>query len=162
MVAQWRYCMWSSSLSSGAMLYSVGDHVLPYSTLPAPSQLASPSVVFSRCFPLLRFPSIIPVVMRCSNFSLLITWPKNVILILNKHFLFFFTVDTSKEEEKSWTGIEQSFSLLLLIFFFCLSLYWIPVQLSRVLKATKSMLNRARHIGLQHCICLVTIKDHNV
>ena len=42
-------------------------------TLPAPSQLASPSVIFSRCFPLLRFPSIILVVMRCSNFSLLIT-----------------------------------------------------------------------------------------
>ena len=48
-------------------------------TLPAPSQLASASVIFSRCFPLLRFPSIIPVVMRCSNFSLLITWPKNVV-----------------------------------------------------------------------------------
>ena len=42
-------------------------------TLPAPSHLTSPSVIFSRCFPLLRFPSIIPVVMRCSNFSLLIT-----------------------------------------------------------------------------------------
>ena len=37
-------------------------------TLPAPSQLTSPSVIFSRCLPLLRFPSIIPVVMRCSNF----------------------------------------------------------------------------------------------
>ena len=36
-------------------------------TLPAPSHLTSPSVIFSRCFPLLRFPSIIPVVMRCSN-----------------------------------------------------------------------------------------------
>ena len=48
-------------------------------TLPAPSHLTSPSVIFSRCFPLLRFPSIIPVVMRCSNFSLLITWPKNVV-----------------------------------------------------------------------------------
>ena len=41
--------------------------------LPAPSQLTRPSVIFSRCFPLLRFPSIIPVVMRFSNFSLLIT-----------------------------------------------------------------------------------------
>ena len=48
-------------------------------TLPAPSDLTSPSVIFSRCFPLLRFPSIIPVVMRCSNSSLLITWPKNVV-----------------------------------------------------------------------------------
>ena len=48
-------------------------------TLPAPSQLASPSVILSRCFPLLRFPSIIPVVTRCSNFSLLITRPKNVV-----------------------------------------------------------------------------------
>ena len=48
-------------------------------TLPAPGHLTSPSVIFSRCFPLLRFPSIIPVVMRFSNFSLLITWPKNVV-----------------------------------------------------------------------------------
>ena len=37
-------------------------------TLPAPSQLASPSAIFSRCFPLLRFPFIIPVVMRFLTF----------------------------------------------------------------------------------------------
>ncbi|GFN84215.1 hypothetical protein PoB_001072100 [Plakobranchus ocellatus] len=45
---------------------------------PAFSQSARPSMSFSRCFPLLRFPSNIPVVTRFSNFSLRITWPKKV------------------------------------------------------------------------------------
>ena len=38
----------------------------------------SGSDIFSRCFALLRFPSIIPVVQRCSSFSIFITWPKKV------------------------------------------------------------------------------------
>ncbi|GFO25806.1 hypothetical protein PoB_005231100 [Plakobranchus ocellatus] len=45
---------------------------------PAFSQSARPSMSFSHCFPLLRFPSNIPVVTRFSNFSLRITWPKKV------------------------------------------------------------------------------------
>ena len=50
-------------------------HSVPQSTL---SRFVSPSNIFSRCFRLLRFPSIIPVVIRCSSFSLLTTWPKKV------------------------------------------------------------------------------------
>ena len=42
------------------------------------SFFVSPYNIVSSCFPLLRFPSIILVVTRCSIFSLLITLPKKV------------------------------------------------------------------------------------
>ena len=63
---------------SGAVLFSVGDHDLPLiSILVAFSASFSPSI-FSRCFPLLRFPSIIPVVTRFSSYSVLIAWRKKL------------------------------------------------------------------------------------
>ena len=52
--------------------------VLNTSITPVPSHFAIPSIIFSRRLPLLRFPSIVPVVIRCSSFSLLITWPRKV------------------------------------------------------------------------------------
>ena len=66
----------------------VGDHYLPRTSIPDQfhclchsSYFVGPNI-FSRCFPLLRFPTIIPVVTRCSSFSLLSKWPKNVGLAL--------------------------------------------------------------------------------
>ena len=52
-------------------LFSVGDYDLPRISIPRPtfSHFVSPLNNFSRCFPLLRFPSIISVVTRCSSFS---------------------------------------------------------------------------------------------
>ena len=47
-------------------------------TLPSLSYFVSLSNIFSHCFPLLFFSSIIPVVTRSSSFSFLITWPKKV------------------------------------------------------------------------------------
>ena len=46
-----------------------------------------PSNIFSCCFPYLHFPSIIPVVTQCSNFSLLITWPKKIVFRLRSLFM---------------------------------------------------------------------------
>ena len=45
-------------------------------TYPTFNLFGSPFSIFSRCFPLLCFLSINPVVTRCSSFSLLITQPK--------------------------------------------------------------------------------------
>ena len=47
-------------------------------TLPTLNHFVTLSNIFSHCFLLLRFQSIIPVVARYSSFSLLITWPKKV------------------------------------------------------------------------------------
>ena len=73
---------------SGAMLFSVGNYDLlrnfiPVAfsasvTLPTLSYFVSLSNIFSHCFHPLRFPLIIPVVTRCSSFSLLIAWPKKI------------------------------------------------------------------------------------
>ena len=75
---------------SGAMFFSVGDDDLPCISIPCCFQCFCHSIFllratllvhptsFHSCFPLLLYPSIIPVVTRCSSFSLLITWPKKV------------------------------------------------------------------------------------
>ena len=45
-------------------------------TRPTLSLFVSPSNIFLHYLYMQHFPSIIPVVTRCSSFSLLITWPK--------------------------------------------------------------------------------------
>ena len=82
---------------SGALLLSVGDHDLSHIsiphrfnasvTLPTLRHFVSPSNIFSRCFPLLHFPSFNPLVTRCFNLSLLITWPKKVACCLSILFM---------------------------------------------------------------------------
>ena len=47
-----------------------------------PSQAAIPSCVFILWRPLLHFPSIFPVVNKCSSFPFLITWPRNSACLL--------------------------------------------------------------------------------
>ena len=47
-------------------------------THPTFNNFVCPSNTFSHCFTLLHYPLPISVVTRCSSFSLLITWPKNV------------------------------------------------------------------------------------
>ena len=49
-------------------------------TLPTLSHFVRPSNIFSRCFLLQRFPSIILVIPRSFSFSLLITWSKKISL----------------------------------------------------------------------------------
>ena len=106
---------------SDAVLFSVGDHDLPrisvlcrfqcfchssYSTL---SHFVSPSNIFSRCFPLLRFPSIIPVVTRSSNFPL--------------HFLVSHNITPfPKKKKRGGGGGGEAWRLRILImsdFFLC-------------------------------------------
>ena len=60
------------------------------------SYFVGQSTIFSPCFPLLRFLSIIPVVTRCSSFPLLITWPKRVALRLIILFMSYFVVLASR------------------------------------------------------------------
>ena len=64
-------------------------------TLPTLSHFVSPSNIFSNCFPLLRFPSFIPVITKCSSFSLDITWPKKVARRLCILFMGDLVVSTS-------------------------------------------------------------------
>ena len=81
------------------MLFSLGDHDLPrifisdrfqcFCHSSYLSHFVSPSNIFSRCFLVLRFLSIIPLVTGCSRFSLLITWPKKVVW----RFCFLFMSD---------------------------------------------------------------------
>ena len=77
------------------MLFSLGDHDLPcisfltFSTSvtrPTLSPFVSPSNIFSRCYPLMRFPSN-AVVTRCTSLSLIIIWPKKVAWRLRILFL---------------------------------------------------------------------------
>ena len=58
-------------------------------TSPILNPFVSPSNIFLPFFPLLRFTSIIPVVTRCSSFSLLITWPKKVTWRLRTPFIVY-------------------------------------------------------------------------
>ena len=46
--------------------------------------------IFQRCFTLLRFPSIIPVVTKCSSFPLLMTWTQKKLLGV---YVFYFMSD---------------------------------------------------------------------
>ena len=52
------------------------------STVLLPSQAAIPSCIFILWRPLLLFPSIFPVVNKCSSFPFLVTWPRHSACLL--------------------------------------------------------------------------------
>ena len=57
-----------------------------------PSQAAIPSCIFILWRPLLIFPSIFPVVNKCSSFPFLITWPRNSACLLLTLLISFFVL----------------------------------------------------------------------
>ena len=57
-----------------------------------PSQAAIPSCIFIRLHPLLLFPSIFPVVNKCSSFPFLITWPRHSACLLLMLFISFLVL----------------------------------------------------------------------
>ena len=61
-----------ATFQSGALLFSEGDHDLPCTSIPRPtfSHFIRQSNIFLRCFPLLCFPSIIPVVLAFTYYIL--------------------------------------------------------------------------------------------
>ena len=79
------------SLAQTIMIFRASLSLVAFSasvTLPTLSYFVSPYNMFSCCFPLLCFPSIIQVVTGYSSFYLLITWPKR----LSGNYVFYFRV----------------------------------------------------------------------